>query len=44
MKIDPAIYHAFSTACKLTVAQSFETVFLNFCALTPLLSVRQSWL
>ena len=35
MTINQAIYHAFSTACKLTVVQSFETVFLNFRPITP---------
>ena len=44
MKIDQAIYHAFSTAFKLTVAQLFETVSLNFRTITTLLSVSRNWL
>ena len=42
--IDQAIYRAFSTACKLSVARLFETVFLNFRAVTSLLRVIQFWL
>ena len=44
MTINQVIYRAFSTACKFTVAQSFETVILNFRTITPLLRVSRNWL
>ena len=44
MTIDQTIYRAFSTSCKLSVAQLFQIVFLNFRAITPLLSIGRNWL